>query len=154
MATRRFFIGTAGTASLAPWAILGSSYTAQAATNGEAAALRTLIRVARLIYPHDALSDAVYAGIVGTLLDDPQQRTVLTQGAADLDGFLSLNEREQLKELRAIEGSEFFQALKIPLMWSLYNTPDLWDAIGYPGPSFGFGGYINRGFNDIDWLPE
>ena len=55
--------------------------------------------------------------------------------------------------LRMLEKSKFFDALKVPLMWALYNKRELWDQIGYPGPSIPFGGYINRGFDDIDWLP-
>jgi len=30
----------------------------------------------------------------------------------------------------------------------------LWQVLGYQGPSFELGGYLNRGFNDLDWLPE
>jgi len=30
----------------------------------------------------------------------------------------------------------------------------VWKHIDYPGSSKEYGGYINRGFNDIDWLPE
>jgi hypothetical protein len=26
--------------------------------------------------------------------------------------------------------------------------------LGYEGPSFDKGGYLNRGFNDLDWLPD
>ena len=26
--------------------------------------------------------------------------------------------------------------------------------LGYEGTSFDKGGYVNRGFNDLDWLPE
>ena len=27
-------------------------------------------------------------------------------------------------------------------------------AVGYEGPSFDQGGYLNRGFDDLDWLPD
>ena len=30
----------------------------------------------------------------------------------------------------------------------------VWSELGYAGPSFKFGGYLERGFNDIDWLSE
>jgi hypothetical protein len=30
----------------------------------------------------------------------------------------------------------------------------VWDLLGYEGPSFDKGGYLHRGFNDLDWLPE
>lgn len=153
MATRRTFITAAGSTSLAAWALLGNLHLARAASRGETDTLRTLTRVARLIYPHDALEDAVYAGIVGTLLDDQQSETVLRRGVASLDGFLELSEEVQLRKLQSIDESEFFEAVREPLMWTLYNSQALWDLIGYPGASFPFGGYINRGFNDIDWLP-
>ena len=35
---------------------------------------------------------------------------------------------------------------------SLYNNPEVWPKFGYEGSSAEHGGYINRGFSDIDWL--
>ena len=35
---------------------------------------------------------------------------------------------------------------------SLYNQKEVWPIFGYEGESSSKGGYINRGFNDIDWL--
>jgi hypothetical protein len=40
------------------------------------------------------------------------------------------------------------------MMLTLYNNPDVWPKFGYEGASADKGGYINRGFNDIDWLPS
>jgi len=37
---------------------------------------------------------------------------------------------------------------------TLYNLPEVWEALGYEGASFDKGGYLTRGFNDLDWLPE
>jgi len=34
----------------------------------------------------------------------------------------------------------------------LYNQKPLWAKFGYEGSSADKGGYINRGFNDIDWV--
>jgi hypothetical protein len=39
------------------------------------------------------------------------------------------------------------------MITALYNQPDLWAKLGYEGSSAEHGGYIHRGFNDIDWLP-
>ena len=39
-------------------------------------------------------------------------------------------------------------------MVTLYNDKEVWDILGYEGASYDKGGYINRGFNDLDWLPE
>ncbi len=37
-------------------------------------------------------------------------------------------------------------------MVSLYNQQEVWAILGYEGESASKGGYINRGFDDIDWL--
>ena len=34
------------------------------------------------------------------------------------------------------------------------TTPSCGQALGYEGSSFEQGGYLHRGFNDLDWLPE
>jgi hypothetical protein len=34
----------------------------------------------------------------------------------------------------------------------LYNIPEVWKYFGYQGPSFPHGGYLDRGFNDINWI--
>jgi hypothetical protein len=36
----------------------------------------------------------------------------------------------------------------------LYNNPLVWRYFGYEGPSAHLGGYINRGFDDISWIPD
>ena len=37
---------------------------------------------------------------------------------------------------------------------SLYNNEMAFAHFGYPGASSDKGGYINRGFNDLKWLPD
>ena len=39
------------------------------------------------------------------------------------------------------------------LVVSLYNQTEIWPKFGYEGSSAEHGGYLHRGFNDIDWLP-
>ena len=34
------------------------------------------------------------------------------------------------------------------------NQKALWPKFGYEGSSFEHGGYLHRGFNDLDWLPD
>ena len=38
------------------------------------------------------------------------------------------------------------------LVTDLYNQKEIWPIFGYEGESFSQGGYIYRGFDDIDWL--
>ena len=36
----------------------------------------------------------------------------------------------------------------------IYSDPQTWTLLGYEGPSFAQGGYVGRGFDDLDWLPD
>ena len=54
--------------------------------------------------------------------------------------------------LRAIEESVFFQNIRGGLVTGLYNQKAVWPLFGYEGESFSHGGYIERGFDDINWL--
>ncbi len=51
-----------------------------------------------------------------------------------------------------MRNSDFFQKVRGGLVVGLYNQPAVWDQLGYEGASFDKGGYINRGFDDINWL--
>jgi hypothetical protein len=37
---------------------------------------------------------------------------------------------------------------------ALYDDAEVWDLLGYEGASFDKGGYLHRGFDDLDWLPR
>ena len=37
---------------------------------------------------------------------------------------------------------------------ALYDDHEVWDLLGYEGSSFEKGGYLHRGFDDLDWLPR
>jgi hypothetical protein len=122
-----------------------------------------LLRVCRVLYPHDDLSDDYYAACVEGLdakaANDNDLATQLKSGAGLLDSssagkFLELNEAEQVKALTAIEATPFFQTVRGHMVVALYNDRKVWSHFGYEGPSFPFGGYLERGFDDIDWLPK
>ena len=61
-------------------------------------------------------------------------------------------EEQRVALLREIEQSEFFGKVRGDLLVSLYNNHDVWPKFGYEGSSSERGGYINRGFDDINWL--
>jgi hypothetical protein len=63
-------------------------------------------------------------------------------------------EADRVKLLQGIEQTEFFQKIRGDLIVSLYNQKELWPKFGYEGSSAEHGGYIKRGFADIDWLPK
>ena len=47
-----------------------------------------------------------------------------------------------------------FQKVRGQCIVSIYNNPLAWRHFGYEGSSHEFGGYIDRGFDDLAWLPQ
>ena len=56
--------------------------------------------------------------------------------------------------MKAIEQRDFFVAIQMSVQTAFYNHPAVWAHLGYEGPSFDKGGYLNRGAGVIDWLPR
>jgi hypothetical protein len=108
------------------------------------------------------VADAVYAEAADGFLAaaTPAQRDLVVNGVRALNaraaggGWLGLEKEAQIAALRAIEDGAFFAAVRAGVRDRLYASPAVWAAIGYPGSSLEFGGYLNRGYGDIDWLPE
>ncbi|MFO1150620.1 MAG: gluconate 2-dehydrogenase subunit 3 family protein [Alsobacter sp.] len=124
--------------------------------------MRTLILVARDIYPHDKVPDRFYAIAVKPYDEkskDEAFRSMIEGGIAALDaqagkgGYVAVPwEAQRVALLRQIDTTPFFNTVRSGLVVSLYNQKEVWPIFGYEGESYSKGGYINRGFNDIDWL--
>jgi hypothetical protein len=128
----------------------------------------TLVKMARDLYPHDNIADKYYAGVMQGLdtaaKDDPAAKDMLEKGVRLLDGLSERmgfgkyldngNEEDRVAVLKEIEKQDapFFQKVRGSLITGLYNNKELWPVFGYEGESASKGGYINRGFNDLNWL--
>ncbi len=137
-----------------------------AATGLRPASLQTLILMARDIYPHKQLADRFYAVAVKDFdikaATDGTLANMLESGIADLDmravaaragSYVALESYDaRLAILKEVEPSPFFQAIRGSLVTGLYNQKEIWPTFGYEGESASKGGYIERGFNDIEWL--
>lgn len=125
-------------------------------------AMATLITLARDIYPHDQVPDRFYAVAVkdhdAKAAEDPAHRELIAGGLADLDAraggaYRALPwEADRIAILQAVETTPFFQTVRGGLITGLYNQAELWPIFGYEGESYSQGGYIGRGFDDIEWL--
>lgn len=123
--------------------------------------MATLIQMARDIYPHDRLADEYYA-IAVRGYDTNETAEEIEAGIAGLNAaakgaghadYLSIGwERDRVDVLRSIEDSPFFQMIRGDLVTGLYNQKEIWPLFGYEGESYSKGGYVNRGFDDINWL--
>ena len=171
--SRRIFLQ--GAASAVPVAAVAAStgLGIEDAWAADAAALtpptlKTLVKVARDIYPHDFLVDSYYITAIkpwdGKAAKDPAIKAMLEDGVKRLDqdakdhhklGYAEVPwESDRVVLLQGIEQTEFFKKIRSDLVVSLYNQEELWPKFGYEGSSAEHGGYIKRGFNDIDWLPK
>lgn len=131
-----------------------------------AAAGHTLVRMARDIFPHDRVPDKFYLQAVAS--HDPAAgldaslKKLLVSGLSDLDARARArfgkpytevpSEPERVELLKTIEATPFFKAIQGGLVTGLYNNKALWPLFGYEGSSWQKGGYVDRGFDDIDWL--
>jgi len=120
-----------------------------------------LLKLTRHIFPHDTLEDAVYALVVKDLdaaSADGDVRNMMAAGIAHLNeraggDWLDLDEDRQFMHVRAIAGSEMFEKVRSTAVVSLYNNEMAFRHFGYGG-ELGDAGYLQRGFNDLTWLPE
>ena len=171
--SRRIFLQGAATAipvvAVAASAGIGieDAWAADATTLAPAT-LKTLVKVARDIYPHDFLVDSYYITAIkpwdGKAAKDPAVKAMIEDGVRRLDQdatdrhkapYLQIPwEADRIVLLQGIEQTDFFKSVRSDLVVSLYNQEELWPKFGYEGSSAEHGGYINRGFADIDWLPK
>lgn len=171
--SRRSFLKGSGLAALGvtlvPLSALLVSPNAMAAKPFKTlspATAKTLEKMARDIFPHDKLADPYYRQAIAPLDDEAGKNTatasLLADGVSALDASARqrygrpytavAKEEDRVALLKAIESGPFFQKVRGNLVTGLYNNKALWPQFGYEGSSWEKGGYLHRGFDDIDWL--
>ena len=165
---RRFLAAIIAFTGLASGAVVPSAFRlgrawAQGRDGVDSRISVAMIRMARLLFPHDEMSDALYAEILDDALTATANDAALTESfraaedaldAPQPEDFIDLDETAQIAVMQSIEHETFFVTILGVVRAGLYNHPALWEHIGYEGPSFARGGYLNRGAGEIDWLPE
>ena len=169
---RSFLKGGAATAlglSIVGNLVLGKS-SAWAATfnniGGDNGA--TLVQMARDIFPHDHLADKYYAkviegyntaakkdaGLKKMIQSELKKINAASKSKYGRDYKNSNRELERVNILKANTSSPLFSKLRGDLVTGLYNNQEVWPKFGYEGASADKGGYLNRGYNDINWLEK
>jgi hypothetical protein len=123
--------------------------------------MATITAAARTMYPHDALPDDVYARVGGKLAEaareDSGAAQTIEEGVSALNGSRPFAEPRGRRAARGASGHRglWTSSSSCARPRSSRSTrPAHVAAVGYEGPSFDKGGYIDRGFNDLDWLPD
>lgn len=122
-----------------------------------------LVKLLRTAYPHAQFPDGPYERTADKILEQVHESvwhcTLLSTGLRSLDvaaggSFCELEDTAAAGVLTKIADAEFFRFIRGAAVPILYDDKQAWEALGYEGESFSQGGYLNRGFNDLDWLPE
>ncbi|RNF32868.1 gluconate 2-dehydrogenase subunit 3 family protein [Paracoccus methylarcula] len=128
-----------------------------------------LLRMVQDIYPHpDLLPLSAYEDVVATVLagmdNDESAAKAVREGLTQLNAMAQEiygsayadiedpDAREGL--LRTVENEGFFQGIRWKAYFGIYDNKELWPLFGYEGSSVEHGGYIDRGFSDITFVPQ
>lgn len=118
----------------------------------------TLVRLIRVAYPHPQFPDGPYER-TARAVTDADAADLIAAGLDDLDAraggaFVDLSDDEATAVVEKIAESPFFKLVHSTTIVALYDDHEVWELLGYEGASFDKGGYLHRGFDDLDWLPD
>ena len=122
-----------------------------------------LVSICRSMFPHSAVPNEFYEHVVRKLDDqavhDQDLSVLLFNGVEALNrqtgcAWAGLPEEARLQALQRVEQTPFFERLRSDFVLYFYSSPAIWPLFGYEGPSNDKGGYLHRGFNDIDWIKK
>lgn len=120
-----------------------------------------LERMCYLLFPYPDAGNGIYKrcvdGLALVVHEQADNLVMIKAGVETLDSmaegaWISADEELQILLLNRIESEAFFQLVYRVVLDQIYTDKAVWDIVGYEGSSLEFGGYLNRGFNDIDWL--
>ncbi len=166
--SRRMFLMTTTMAGVATGAMLGGARAALASPL-DAAQSAMVLRMAQDIYPHpDLLQVSHYQAVADTVLqgarDDEATASALIDGLKRIDalsrelhgaGYVDIEDADAREGvLRHFQNEGFFQNVRWTAYFGIYNNKDVWPLFGYQGSSVEYGGYIDRGFSDITFVPQ
>jgi hypothetical protein len=119
--------------------------------------------VLETLFPHGRLDRELYAvpagALVGAADKDPAARALLADGwtrlnAAAGGAWHAADAAQRSAAVASIVGTPLFVMLRQTAVFTFYNDPRVWAAFGYDGDAWRFGGWLGRGVNTIDWLPD
>lgn len=166
--SRRMFLLTTTMAGVSTSAMLGGARLAYANPLDEGQNAM-LLRMVQDIYPHPGLLEvAHYEAISSSVLNGAQENSetaaALIDGLGRVDALAQklfamdyvdiadADAREGI--LRNFQHEGFFQGVRWTAYFGIYDNKDIWPLFGYQGSSVEHGGYIDRGFSDITFVPE
>jgi hypothetical protein len=166
--SRRDFIATSGKAAVVAAIANATVFPASRAWSLSTVKLSgpesaTLLRFAWNLFPLEKVDESVYVAVVEGLDRRAQGDTALYEqiaaGIAKLDEargkpWIALPEADQIAVMKDVERTPFFGTMRTAAVNTIFGNAAVWKLIGYEGSAVEHGGYVNRGFNDITWVPK
>lgn len=166
--SRRMFLMTTAMAGVTTSTMIASAGCAFASPldDGQSA---TLLRMVQDIYPHPDLLDvshyqAIADAVIANADGDTAAAKNLREGLASIDvqsqalfgsDYIAIEDPDAREGvLRKFQHDGFFQGVRWTAYFAIYNNVDVWPLFGYQGSSVEHGGYIDRGFSDITFVPQ
>ncbi len=117
---------------------------------------RMIRRFVELLFPIMGVKPSSFTSVAKSLLNNPSLIDPIDAAidALNGEGWLNQNSSEQIEAMASVETQSWFTTLSIMSRAALFDLPQVWSVLNYEGPSLEFGGYKDRGFDDIDWLPQ
>ena len=129
----------------------------QAAATAGNLNLELLASVAYDILPYAELPPALYVKAAQQILDLKDKNVVVglekLHAASHNAAWKNVPETERVAILSSLQDSPFFGVVRGKTLQVLLRDPATFAVVGYGGPSIQYGGYLFRGFDDINWLP-
>lgn len=122
-----------------------------------------LVRLLRVAYPHPDFPDGPYErtadAVIAAVAQTPGDQRALTLGLSGLAAaaggdFTGLDDAAAETLLRDRADDHFFRLVRSTAVVALYDDHEVWGLVGYEGSSVEHGGYLYRGFDDLDWLAD
>lgn len=121
-----------------------------------------LLAALQTLYPHQSVAVSVYRRVVlrfdAMAVEVEQARAMIASFCEMLNaawpvGFCALAQSYRVAVLKSVQANPEFVFVQRLGVRFLYDDIEVWAVFGYEGASVHLGGYVARGFNDLDWLP-
>lgn len=114
------------------------------------------------MFPHSGIDRKLYSlpanALVQAATKDAATRQLLDDGWLQLnraanDDWTNAPPAARISAIASSIGTPLFILLRQTTVFTFYGDTRVWDAFGYEGDAWRFGGYQDR-VNTIDWLPD
>lgn len=109
--------------------------------------------------PTSPVYQAVAHAVLKQMLQRPAVDEIVRQGVESMDRFggkpwLKLTEIKRKEVIAALFDTAYVGVVRWTTQEVVLRDPTVWAEVGYQGSAIEHGGYLHRGFDDIDWLPD